>query len=321
MKKIALIYMGGTFGCVDEPLSPMPAEQFLPQLKKILPLHHKIECLIAPAIQDSSAYTATDWLLLVQQIQQLQLQGYAHFVVIHGTDTLSYAAAVLAHCLGESSHIILTGSQYPLLNQQGDNTREFSDARDNLYLALDQVVQLPVGVYVAFHHQVLHAQTTMKMHSTELDAFRGLPAQQPLDAKPRGLLVQPEHLQRAENFNILSWMIQPLHLAQLLQNLQALLPHPPAFLVLQAFGTGNLQVNHEIELCLQQLYARGCLTVLSTQVPFGGIDQRYAVSQWLQSAKIVLNDCLSPADLYAKALQMYLQYPTAEQWLDHWHDQ
>lgn len=321
MKKIALIYMGGTFGCVGEPLTPMPAEQFLPQLKKILPLHLKVECMMAPAIQDSSAYTATDWLLLVQQIQHLQLQSYAHFVVIHGTDTLSYAAAVLAHCLGESCHVILTGSQYPLLNQQGDNTREFSDARDNLYLALDQVMQLPVGVYLAFHQQIWHGQTTLKVHSTELDAFRGLAANQSLDHKPRGCVVQEKHLQRAENFNILSWMIQPIHLAQLLQNLQTLLNHPPCFLVLQAFGTGNLQVNPEVEHGLQQLYERGCLTILSTQVPFGGIDQRYAVSQWLQSAKIIVNDCLSPADLYAKALQMYLQYPTAEQWLEHWHDQ
>jgi len=38
MKKIALIYMGGTFGCVGEPLSPMPAEQFLPRLAQVLPL-------------------------------------------------------------------------------------------------------------------------------------------------------------------------------------------------------------------------------------------------------------------------------------------
>ena len=44
MKKIALIYMGGTFGCVGEPLSPMPAEQFLPRLAQVLPLNLEIEC-------------------------------------------------------------------------------------------------------------------------------------------------------------------------------------------------------------------------------------------------------------------------------------
>ncbi len=55
MKKIALIYMGGTFGCVGEPLSPMPAEQFLPHVAQVLPLNLEIECFVAPVIKDSSA--------------------------------------------------------------------------------------------------------------------------------------------------------------------------------------------------------------------------------------------------------------------------
>lgn len=36
-EKIALFYMGGTFGCVGEPLAPMPYDQFLPQLKSYTP--------------------------------------------------------------------------------------------------------------------------------------------------------------------------------------------------------------------------------------------------------------------------------------------
>lgn len=319
MKKIALLYMGGTFGCVGEPLMPMPAELFLPQLKKILPPHLQVDCMTAPCILDSSRYTAVNWLQLVQHIQQLQLHGYQHFIILHGTDTLSYAAAVLARCLGTSCHVVLTGSQYPLLNTQGDNTREFSDAHDNLNLALEHVLTLPLGVYLAFHHQVWHAQTAIKMHSTELDAFRGLAAEQSLPEEPRsGFIINEHHLVRARDFNLLSWHVQPIQPELLLQNLQLLLPHPPAFLVLQAYGTGNLQVTPEIEHCLEQLYAQGCLSILTTQVPFGGIDQRYAVSQWVQSSKIMLNNTLSHADLYAKALQMYLQYPTAEQWATHW---
>lgn len=96
MKKIALIYMGGTFGCVGEPLSPMPAEQFLPRLAQVLPLNLEIECFVAPVIKDSSACTAADWLQLIQYIQKLQQDNFQHFVILHGTDTLSYASAVLA---------------------------------------------------------------------------------------------------------------------------------------------------------------------------------------------------------------------------------
>ena len=94
MKKIALIYMGGTFGCVGEPLSPMPAEQFLPRVTQVLPLNLEIECFVAPVIKDSSACTAADWLQLIQYIQKLQQDNFQYFVIIHGTDTLSYASHV-----------------------------------------------------------------------------------------------------------------------------------------------------------------------------------------------------------------------------------
>ena len=200
MKKIALIYMGGTFGCVGEPLMPMPEQDFLPLLAKIIPPHLQVECFAAPSIKDSSACTATDWLKLVQQIQQLQLNGFQHFVIIHGTDTLSYAAATLARFLGHSCHAIITGSQYPLLNVEGNDTREFTDATGNLYLALEQVLSLPTGVYLAFHEQVFHAQTTLKVHTTELDAFVGVKADQSCQTTADFLVVQKEYIQTSQRF-------------------------------------------------------------------------------------------------------------------------
>ena len=36
MKDIALIYMGGTFGCVGDPLAPMSADLFIPKLEQLL---------------------------------------------------------------------------------------------------------------------------------------------------------------------------------------------------------------------------------------------------------------------------------------------
>lgn len=176
MKNIALIYMGGTFGCVGDPLAPMSADLFIPKLEQILADQYFVECHRAPAIKDSSACTAADWLQLVQFIQELQSRKIQYFVIIHGTDTLSYASAVLAHFLGNSAHVVLTGSQYPLLNAQGNKQREFSDALDNLRFALDSVSMCTAGVYLAFHHQLMHAQTALKQHTTELNAFSGLEA-------------------------------------------------------------------------------------------------------------------------------------------------
>ncbi|WP_332605915.1 asparaginase domain-containing protein [Acinetobacter sp. ESBL14] len=319
MKTIALIYMGGTFGCIGEPLMPMPEQDFLPLLAKVIPAHLQVECFAAPSIKDSSACTATDWLQLVQQIQQLQLNGFQHFVIIHGTDTLSYAAATLARFLGHSCHAIITGSQYPLLNIEGNDTREFTDAIGNLYLALEQVLALPSGVYLAFHEQVFHAQSTLKAHTTELDAFVGIKADQRCDTTADALIVQNQQIDQAAQLSILNLMLQPIAKQQFILQLNNLLLSPPDFLILQGFGTGNIAVNDEILALFEQLYQKQCLPIISTQVTFGQIDQRYAVSSWIQSAKVLVNDCHSHADLYAKVLQMYLKYPTHEQWFEHWH--
>lgn len=321
MKKIALIYMGGTFGCIGEPLSPMPAADFLPKLQHVLPVHFHIDCFVAPVIRDSSACTAPDWLALIQQIQHLQLQQYQHFVIIHGTDTLSYASAVLARFMGQSAHVVMTGSQYPLLTANGSDTREFTDAIDNLNFALESVASAPAGVYLAFHHQLIHASSALKIHSTELNAFSGMPASRDLaPIADEALIVNESHIEKSRHFNCLSIMAQPVSMPSLAQTLEAILSHPPHALILQGFGTGNLAADQQILSLFKQLQIQDCAVILTTQVPLGGIDQRYAVSSWLKDSGILLSNCGGHADLYAKILKMYLQYGSAAGWQTHWNN-
>ena len=318
MKKIALIYMGGTFGCTGEPLSPMPAERFIPQLKRVLPLNMDIECFTAPVIKDSSACIGTDWLELIQFIQQLQLKQFNHFVVIHGTDTLSYAAAVLSRFITQSAHVVLTGSQYPLLNIQGADNREFSDAMDNLNFALESVLHAKAGVYLAFHHQLLHAASVLKTHTTELNAFSGTSATAEWENTEKSHTVSEQDIEKSRRFNCLNLMMQPIATEHLLFNLSLLQNNPPDCLILQGFGTGNIAVNQEIIQKLQQIQSQGCPVILTTQVSYGQMDQRYAVSSWIKDAELLISDCHGHADLYAKTLKMYLQYDAVQQWHEHW---
>ncbi|MDY6449265.1 asparaginase [Acinetobacter faecalis] len=320
MKKIALIYMGGTFGCVGEPLAPMPAEKFIPLLQRVLPPQFDIECFVSPVIKDSSACTAEDWLKLVKYIQELQQNQYQHFVIIHGTDTLSYASAVLAHCLGNSASVVLTGSQYPLLNVNGNDTREFTDATDNLNFALDSVSKCSSGVYLAFHHRLIHAQTALKRHTTELDAFTGIDANQAIYANTEAFKIDDQLIFKAQRFNCLNIMWQPISIDAQIQNLELFIENPPHVLILQGFGTGNIAVNDKLIQVLKSIQAKNCAVIINSQVPFGSLDQRYAVSEWITHAKFLVSNRFSHADLYAKALKMYLKYDSVEQWHDHWID-
>lgn len=311
--------MGGTFGCVGNPLSPMPEHTFLPKLQQLLPkeLQH-IDCFAAPSIKDSSAYNATDWLKLVRFIQQKQ-SIYQKFIVVHGTDTLSYASAILARFLGQDTTLIITGSQYPLLEPNGQNIRTYTDAKDNLLFSLAQIDQITSGVYLSFDQKLFHGRSALKAHTTDLNAFEGLAIQKEIEHLT-AVEITDQHITRAASLNILNLMMQPISLDMLEQNLEHILKNPPHFLILQGFGTGNLVTNTQIVTLLKKCQASNCLPILTTQVTSGGIDQRYAVSAWVKDAHIVTADTLGHADLYAKTLQLYLEYNDATQWYIHWAD-
>lgn len=312
MSDLAIIYMGGTFGCVGNPLAPMPETQFLPCLKANIP---PIACFSAPSIKDSSAYTATDWLLLVQFIQQKSKQ-YQKFIIIHGTDTLSYASAVLSHFLQQQYHVILTGSQFPLLEATGNALRQPSDALNNLLFSIEKINQISKGVYLAFDNKIFNGHTALKIHTTDLNAFFGTLS--PVKIPEPQIKITPQHIQKSKELNILNIMAQPTNIESINTTLQLLLQNPPHFLILQGFGTGNLHTNPKTIALLQKLRQQNCLPILNTQVTWGGIDQRYAISAWVKDADIVTANTHGHADLYAKVLKLYLQYDDINQWVEHW---
>jgi L-asparaginase len=114
--------------------------------------------------------------------------------------------------------------------------------------------------------------------------------------------------------------MQPVAISYFNQSLNVILQNVPDVLILQGYGTGNIAVDARSIQLLQDIQQKGCNIILDTQVTFGGLDQRYAVSQWVKQSQLLVNDAHSHSDLYAKILKMYLQYPSSDQWHDHWYD-
>lgn len=323
MPKVAVIYMGGTFGCVGSPLSPMAHCQFLPKLQEIIhPYLENFGCYPAPDIIDSSACTAKTWLRLIQFIQQLQKTKHVQkFIIIHGTDTLSYASAVLSKFLAQSCTVILTGSQDPLLNIEGTEIRAQSDALNNLRHAIDHLTQIPTtGVHLSFDGQLYHGHSVIKYHTTALDAFRGVSSHQSISTPQTSYIVTDADIKRARALSLINLMLQPAEQEQLSNILNLILSQAPDFLILQGFGTGNIATTPQIVEQLKKLEQQGCLTILTTQVTCGSIDQRYAISQWVKDANIIVSDGIGHADLYAKILKLYLTYQHISQYRQYWAD-
>lgn len=132
--KILIIYTGGTIGMkqdsATEALSPYNFEEILkevPELKRII---HTIDVLSFTPPIDSSDVDPSVWIAIAQMIEQNYL-SYDGFVVLHGTDTMSYTASALSFMLENlAKPVVLTGSQLPVGMLR-------TDGRENIVSAIE----------------------------------------------------------------------------------------------------------------------------------------------------------------------------------------
>ncbi|GKT85091.1 lysophospholipase [Colletotrichum tofieldiae] len=128
---------------------------------------------------DSSSISAEGWTEIAQTIRE-NYRLFDGFVVLHGTDSLSYTASALSFMLSDlGKPVILTGSQASIFALQ-------SDAVDNLLgsLIIAGTFVIPeVGLF--FHHKLFRGNRTSKVSSAAFEAFAS-PNCEPL-AKVNGL--------------------------------------------------------------------------------------------------------------------------------------
>jgi len=172
--KILLIYTGGTIGMVkDFETGALKAFDFKELLNRIPELHLldcSIETISFETPIDSSNMNISNW----QKIAQLIEENYSKFdgfVVLHGSDTMSYSASALSFMLENlAKPVIFTGSQLPI----GDLR---TDAKENLITAI-QVASLqsnkkPViqEVCLYFEYKLYRGNRTTKISAEHFNAF------------------------------------------------------------------------------------------------------------------------------------------------------
>jgi L-asparaginase len=310
-RRIAVIYMGGTFGCAGVPLAPLPASIFLPVLHQLSNTHtdSALDFFYTQQIKDSSQLEPQDWCDLIIQLESLRTHDYTHFLIIHGTDTLAYSAACLAEFYQQHAvAIIVTGSQYPLLNADDLFINPHSDAWDNFNFALSTLATIEYGVWVAFHQQYWPALSVQKIHTRDHQAFAG----DNLLTAPRKSNIAVNllpYLSQLPKINLAVLYCTPMTAEQLYQQLKQILATPALDgLILLAFGSGNFPQHANIQALLQSAMQQGVLIVLSTQVVFGGTQACYAAGSWLEDIGIISSQQLPLPALYARILWICCQF-------------
>lgn len=172
--KILLIYTGGTIGMSKDfetgALKAFDFGKLLKNIPEIKQLDCEIETLSFEEPIDSSNMNPAMWTKIAEIIKS-NYTIFDGFVVLHGSDTMSYSASALSFMLENlAKPVVFTGSQLPI----GDLR---TDAKENLITAV-QIASLQENkkplineVCLYFEYKLYRGNRTSKVNAEHFRAF------------------------------------------------------------------------------------------------------------------------------------------------------
>lgn len=172
--RILLVYTGGTIGMVKDSesgvLKAFNFDELLHNIPELKLLDCHIETFSFKEPIDSSNMNPEKWVAIAEAIEE-HYDTFDGFVVLHGSDTMSYSASALSFMLENlTKPVIFTGSQLPI----GDLR---TDAKENLITAIqiaslqnkNKPVVSEVGLY--FEYKLYRGNRTTKISAEHFNAF------------------------------------------------------------------------------------------------------------------------------------------------------
>ncbi|MCH5330540.1 MAG: type I asparaginase [Alistipes sp.] len=313
--RILLIYTGGTIGMRRDgtgTLVPFDFASLDDEFPSVRRLHLDIEVLKLTPI-DSSNVTPGRWVELATVIRD-NYADFDGFVVLHGTDTMSYTASALSFMLENlAKPVIFTGSQIPMGILR-------TDGRENLITALeiassrraDGTPCVPeVALY--FQNRLFRGNRTMKQSAEALSAFSSY------NYPPLAEVGVEISYNYAAAMRV-SGEVEPLRISTDLSGgvvvvklfpgigidiLKAILSVPGLKgVVLETYGSGNAPTNGEFIAVLRDAIERGITIVNVTQCVGGTVRMSlYETGVGLQSIGVI-----SGRDMTTEAAVAKLMY-------------
>ena len=282
----------------------------IPELK-LLDCHIETSSFETPI--DSSNMKPEYWLLLTEIIES-NYERFDGFVVLHGSDTMSYTASAISFMLENlAKPIIFTGSQLPI----GDLR---TDAKENLITSI-QVAALSnkegrplvqeVGLY--FEYKLYRANRTTKLNAEHFEAFASLNYPS-LGESGVNLVINEQALWRPDahkplkvHRNLVSDILLIKFFPGMSEEILSHMIQSPKIkgVVLESFGAGNVTNEPWMVSLLEATIQRGVPIVNITQCPGGrGAMGLYETSIDLKRIGIISGNDLTTEAALAK--MMYL---------------
>lgn len=312
---ILLIYTGGTIGMVKDfetgALKAFNFDELLQNIPELKLLEHNIETVSFNKPIDSSNMKPSFWLQIAELIED-NYEKYDGFVVLHGSDTMSYSASALSFMFENlSKPIIFTGSQLPI----GDLR---TDAKENLITSIQiaglqrhgRPVITEVGLY--FEYKLYRGNRTTKINAEHFQAFASL-NYPPLVESGVHLAVNEQALwkpNRRRKMKLHKGLDDRIALIKIFPGInRSLLEHIFAKedlkgIILETYGSGNAPTEEWFVDLIRKTISRGIVVINVTQCIGGSV----AMGQYETSTQLKKIGVISGKDITTEAAVAKVMY-------------
>ncbi len=295
--RILIVYTGGTIGMFQDEETGSLRPFDLDRLLKFAPELSQVACdldmsTFDPPL-DSSNMQPSHWRRIGEVISE-NYHAYHGFVVLHGTDTMSFSASALSFSLSNlGKPVVFTGSQLPI-----GLTR--TDARENLVTAVEIAAYAERGramvpeVCLYFEDELYRGNRTHKASSEQFEAFRSenypslASAGIRIKFKEAYIQTHPE-----EPFEFLPEIDPRVGVVKVFPGIQeewleqVLGGNSLRAVILETYGAGNAPTEKWFLNLLEKAQNTGKILVNKSQCTGGGVDMgRYETSRRLKEMGI-----------------------------------
>lgn len=315
-RKILLVYTGGTIGMVKDydsgALKAFDFKKLLKHIPELTQLDCSIDSVSFDEPLDSSDMTPAQWVKIATIIED-NYDVYDGFVVLHGSDTMSYTASALSFLLENlGKPVILTGSQLPI----GDLR---TDAKENLITSI-QIATLhkkgvpvvrEVGLY--FEYKLYRGNRTTKINAENFQAFASLNYPFLIESGVH-LTVFDEYLlpcKKNKKLIVHKKMDENVAVLKLFPGIsQSLLEsvlHSKGLkaLILETYGSGNASTEAWFLKSLKNIINQGLHVINVTQCSGGSVMMgQYETSSALKEMQVINGKDITTEAAISKAMYM-----------------
>jgi L-asparaginase len=295
---VLLIYTGGTIGMMQDvvtgELKPFDFKSLTKQIPELNKFDIDLSSISFKEPIDSSNMHPSVWIELVKIIKD-NYKKYDGFVILHGSDTMSFTASALSFMLENlSKPVILTGSQLPIGIIR-------TDGKENLITAIEiagtkeKNKPLVREVCIYFEYKLYRGNRTFKYNSAHFDAFKSpnypALAEAGVDIKyNKSALLKPS----TKNLKTYSELDNDIAVLKLFPGISKKITsaiintHGIKAIILETFGAGNATTEQWFTNELKKAIDKGIIILNITQCLEGSVIQgKYETSSHLKKLGVI----------------------------------